>query len=336
MLFAQTDLRPGYIITLHDDTVQGLVDYRDNIIMCSRCVFLEAGKTQPVTFSPTDIKAFRFNDSRYFVSKTIDNKSYFFEYLINGKVSIYFARYDQEDHYFVEKDGNGLMELPYEEGVRIKDDKQYFYKSTKHIGILKVYMADAAQLSGKIEELKEPKRKALMLLAEEYHTAVCDGAKCIIYEKKLPPIKINPQITSGFTHFSNQTLNVNDIHFQSYVPTYGVLLHVWLPNVSEKIYLKTGLLGVVDADNQNKFTLFKLPLHVEYLYPKGNIRPRCSIGFSNLIFDPGFSVGLNIKIYKQLNFSVDYDIDFYSKNNKLMIPDTFLSHSLSGGFYVSF
>ena len=335
VLFAQTDFRPGYVIKSLGDTLWGEINYQGNKELAEMCTFRTNKNSKITYFAPEDILGYRFVNSKYFVSKQLVDKTVFLEYLINGIVSIYCARYDDGNHFYIEKEGKGLMELPYKEGIIEKYQKKIFFTSTEHIGILQIYMGDATELSEKIYEITEPKQKELMKLAEEYHNIVCSGSKCIIYEKKLSPISINPQFTYGLSHITNQLINSRSKSFQTFMPTFGILMHIWLPNVSEKLYLKTGLIGVIDGNNKNMFSLFKIPFYLEYLYPKGIIRPRCSIGISNITFDPGFSGGLNIKLYKQLNFSIDYNIDFFSKENgPLNFPDSFLSHSLSCGLYL--
>ena len=39
-IYAQSNYRPGFIITLQKDTVYGVIDYRTDKINATRCVFL--------------------------------------------------------------------------------------------------------------------------------------------------------------------------------------------------------------------------------------------------------------------------------------------------------
>jgi hypothetical protein len=332
-LFAQTDFRPGYVIKTEGDTLYGEIDYRGDKLMGHICTFRPNKNGEVSTFAPGEIFGYRFIDSKYFVSKIVGDKNVFLEYLINGKVKIYYLRDDVSDHYFIEKEGEKLMELTYEEGIRRKNDKEYFYKSTKHIGILSYYMQDAPDLIALIQKMPEPEHKNLIQLAEKYHNEVCDGERCIIYEKKLPPIKVNFEVLGGATHINSEITAGTFI--PNYVLTGGVLAHIWLPRKSENLYLKTGLIFLNSENASSKIDIYKIPLQLEYLYPKGNIRPRASIGFDFLILEPACSVGVNIKITKHLYLSVNYDMNFYSKYSKLNLPDSFLSHSLYAGLYLA-
>jgi hypothetical protein len=45
-----------------------------------------------ISHSPDDISAFRFLNSKYFISREVNGKKVFLEYLIKGKISIYYLR----------------------------------------------------------------------------------------------------------------------------------------------------------------------------------------------------------------------------------------------------
>jgi hypothetical protein len=76
------------------------------------------------------------------------------EYLINGKISIYYFRDEKGDHFYLEKIGENLVEIPYEEGITHRENSSYFFQSKKHIGILAYYMNDAPHLQQRISEMK--------------------------------------------------------------------------------------------------------------------------------------------------------------------------------------
>jgi len=336
-LMAQTDFRPGYVVKLMGDTLWGEIDYRGDKTMSEICTFRQNKTADVRTFSPDDIFGYRFVDSKYFVSRKIHEKNVFLEYLIDGKISIYYYREGQfDDHYFIEKEKGELIELPYEKGIKSKDGVEYQYESTTHIGILSFYMQDAPDLLSTITKLKQPEHKNLIKLAEKYHKEVCDGEKCIIYEKKLPPLKVNLEFVAGVTHFNNEFYSEFNTEQTGYFATGGVLAHFWLPRVSENLYFKTGAVFLHDSNSSTTSTiLYKIPIQFEYLYPKGIIRPRASLGFDYLIFLPACSVGANIKLNKFLQLTINYDIDFNSENSILNMPNRFCSHSLNGGVCVS-
>ncbi len=87
ILNAQTDFRAGYIIGNIGDTLYGEIDYRGDFWMSQICRF-KADDNSIRAYSPQDIKAFRFIDSKYFISQEINNNKVFLEFLISGKVNI--------------------------------------------------------------------------------------------------------------------------------------------------------------------------------------------------------------------------------------------------------
>lgn len=305
--YSQTNFKPGYIIKNDGDSIHGLVDFRDASILSKRCVFIADNQTGEQTFLPGEIESFTFDGGKYFISKTVNGVSFFLEYLVKGKVSLYSRKQDVSTYYYIDKDTCGIIEIPYEEGVRYKGDTAYYYKSNKHIGILKYYMSDASKLDKNILDLNRPQRKELISLAKNYHNLVCNDYQCIVYEKKLPLLRVDPQLVFGYTRFSyEQEVPENLNRFE----TYGMLLHFWVPYLGESLFLKTGYVAI-NAKYENEFGFetkaLKIPLQIEYLYPKGIIRPRVSAGFDYLIIRPTVSAGVLFNLGK-INVTLDYDI----------------------------
>ena len=330
ILRAQTDFKPGYIIKNTGDTIFGEIDYRGDILMGTICKFKNSDNSI-VEYSPSDILGYRFIDSKYYVSKEVDSKKVFLEYLIKGKISIYYIRDKNGEHYYLDKEDVNLTEIPYEEGIKYKNDKQYYYSSTKHFGVLNYYMQDAPGIKKKIQKIRTPQNHNLIKLAEDYNDIVCDGEKCIIYEKKQPLLKINPEIIGGVINFKNLK--------GKYFINSGVIINLWLPRFNEKIYLRTGLLySNIESDNGTQ-SIFKIPLQIEYVYPESVIRPKLSIGFN--LFNPfyqsvGLMGGLNIRLHKVAYLSINCDIDFTPSEKFAFIPDSRFSYSLLTGLYMTF
>ena len=186
---AQTDFRPGYIINPNGDTLKGNIDYRGDRFMGITCRFKPETMRKEIEYTPDDILAFQFIDSKYFISKYVNGRKVFMEFLIKGKVCIYYLRDDKGDHYFIEKEGIGITEIPYEEGIKYSNNKSYFYQSTKHLGILNFYMQDAPDFQPRIARIGKPEHYNLIKLAEDYHNSVCKDVKCIVFEKEVPLLK---------------------------------------------------------------------------------------------------------------------------------------------------
>ena len=326
LLNAQTDFRSGYIIRALGDTAYGEIDYRGDLRMSTICKFKSSDK-EIKEYTPNDILAYRFTDSKYFVSREINGGKVFLEYLIKGELNIYYLRDDEGDHYYLDKEGEKLMEIPYEKKIKDIDDKLVFYESKNHIGLLKYYMQDAPGLQSSINNMSKPEHQSLIKLAEKYHNVVCDGEKCIIYEKKQPFITVNLEVLGGVTYFRpyiytlDPSLYLNHkLYFQG-----GVIGHLWMPRTNENLYLRTGILfsrlGLLYYHSSERIidigfgNIYKIPIHIEYVYPKGIIKPKLSYGLNfyfpkyPLYSTVSLNLGANIKLLNSLYLSLTSDIE---------------------------
>lgn len=234
---AQTDFRPGYIVRANGDTLIGYIDYRGDALMSVVCRFKPDYTDKAILYSPDDINEFKFNEGKYYVSREVKGQKVFLEFLIKGKVDIYFHMDQRGDHFFIEKTGLGLSELPYEEGIIYKENTPIEYKSTIHIGLLNIYMQDAPDFQSRIAKMNKPKKRWLIELAEDYHNRVCKDEACIIFEKKLPFLKVNLEFVAGITNNKGggsddfyYYLREGDIKSQKYFQA-GVLANFWFPTI---------------------------------------------------------------------------------------------------------
>jgi hypothetical protein len=104
---AQSDFRPGYIVNNNGDTLTGLIDYKGNQANARKCIFKLSNDASEEKFTPDDIKAYRFIDSKYYVSKKVMTEDstetqLFLEYLIDGIVDIYYYLSPSGDNYYVD------------------------------------------------------------------------------------------------------------------------------------------------------------------------------------------------------------------------------------------
>ena len=322
---AQADFRPGFVILNSGDTLFGSIDYRGDMTMGSLCRF-KTTENEIRDFSPHDIPGYRFTDSKYFVSRELDGKMVFLEFLIKGKVNVYYLRDDAGDHYYLDKEGERLTELVYSEEVKMIKERRYLIKSNKHIGVLSYYMQDAPDLQPKIKSITKPEQQNLINLAEKYHNEVCKGEECIIFEKKLPLFKANLEIIGGFVDFGIEDDIADGLFFQS-----GVLVHIWMPRANEKLYFKTGIIYSRPEFNNGKRTNYlKIPIHIVYLAPKSmKIRPTASIG----LLSPSYSAGFLVGISETVSLGVQSWLNFYANDKFFLLPAEFSNYSVSASVY---
>jgi hypothetical protein len=331
---AQTDYRSGYIITLSDDTIYGEIDYRGDLTMGRICCF-KSTDGEKSEFTPDNLKAYRFIDSKYYVSRTINQQKHFFEFLIKGMMNIYYLRDNEGDHYYMDKEGTPLVEIPYKEDFRMSNGKEYLHKSTVHIGILNNYSEDAPQLKDDIKKIKEPTHQNLIKLAKNYHSIVCtDDEECVIFERPGPLFRIGTELVAGGYNF----LAEGDERYKNIISA-GAKIYFWLPRVNENLYFKTGILYF----GNTTISTIKIPLQLEYVYPKGLFRPVFSGGvnlYDGYIPFPAYSIGLLMKSKKDdnLSFLLAYELETDAWAFPLVfIPSWRIAgHSLSFGVRYTF
>lgn len=331
---AQTEYKPGYIINSVGDTITGELGYRDMLQMRSACRFRQDSSTF-TEFTPYDIQAFRFEESKFFVSKEINDERLFLECLVGGKVNIYYQTDQQGEHYYIEKEGLALAEIPYHDGIRYVDDKKVSHQSTIHIGLLKYFMQDAPELHYQIESIEKPDHNSLIRLATDYHKSINKEDDLVIYEKFNSSFKIFPELIGGVIQYKNLYGLVDQPYGQ-----FGVIGHIRLSGKSEKFYFRTGILvSKLEFQQENSpyykstTTFYRIPLQVEYIYPVGQIRPRLAYGWN--FYSQGYSsvsvdFGLNLMVSESAFFTVTTDVEF--DQSALIIPSSLLSYSFKLGF----
>ncbi len=325
LLNAQTDFRPGYIINLNGDTIYGKINYQGNLLMGTLCKFRDKENIE-LKYLPNEITAFRFIDSKYYVSRVINETPVFLEYLIKGKVNIYYMRDNNGDHYYLDKEGFQLAEITYKEGFKTINDNTILYRSKEHIELLNTYMQDAPEFQSRIQSIKKPEHKSLIKLAADYHTAVCDGEKCIIYEKKQPFIKVNLEGVMGVVNFENLEPIYDKYYLQS-----GIIAHIWIPSSNEKIFLKTGILYSLYEQYGGKEDQIFVPIHLGYMAPSTfRIRPSFSVG----LLSPSYSAGVVTHINKKINLGIQSWLNFDQTKYFFLFPDRLNNFSILGNLYI--
>ncbi|MDD4993572.1 MAG: hypothetical protein PHR83_15200 [Paludibacter sp.] len=335
---AQTGFRPGYLITQNGDTVRGQIFYKKIEDMCKVCTIRIKDST--IDYTPSEISGFRFINGKYFVSKKLEDKTVFLEFLVKGKVNVYFSTDLYSDHYYIEKDSLGLTELPYKEEYKTKDNNEVLIKSKKHFGLLTYYMQDAIGLEPEILSIKTPDEKNLIALAKKYHKTVCNGDNCIVYENTPPGLKVNLEFSAGLENFPGYGNGLNPTCAST-----NIFAHFWLPAFSEDCFLRTGIRYAwvkLPEDNSlsTSASVFRIPIQLEYVAPTRLIQPKMAIGATlyPTTFGPfNFPVtsamaGIDIKLSKKYFLSIEYDIDF---DSEYFVIKSVGSNALTIGFNVS-
>lgn len=312
-LNAQSNFRPGYVILNNSDTIVGKIDYRGERIMCKTCRFKPLDSDSVTMYTPNELIEYRFINGKRYISRSLESgTTVFLEYLINGKLNVYYYCDNKGyDYYFIDKQGLPLKEIPYEEGFRIREDgTRVFYQSTNHIGILQAYTNDAEDYNKKSLNIVTPNHNNLIKFAEDYHNVVCKDENCIIYEKDMPFLKASIELFYGQAFFNNSI----DISKSS---EYGSFIYLWLPRANEKLYFKTGIVYTQIKDEEIKYFL-KVPTQITYQYSAFKLRPNICFGINHYLIKGAdllyvwaisAGIGINYKFSDYVSVLGGFDAD---------------------------
>lgn len=308
ILNAQENFCSGYIITNENDTIKGYL-LQANIDAYSKCVFKKNIKDVISIYMPGDILAYRLKDEgKFYISKEAPleagNKTLFLEYLIKGKANIYFMR-DNDDHYFIETEKNKIIELSERPKLVIKNNDGYgvmYYKTPTYIGKLKYIFSDCPEIFTKIENTKLYPSE-LIDLVKVYQKKVCNSEQCIVFERKVKPIKLCLGFNGGL---SLTKFVFNEEAFTNYGLSEQIGVELEIENLFfsfEQAKVKTGL--ILNRYNNYTFTgnhfwyndyyagkytipvdlktvSLKLPVTFNYEFSFGKIRPYLGVGIMNM------------------------------------------------------
>jgi hypothetical protein len=255
-LVSQEGFKEGYVLLTQQDTLYGLIENNSGYKNSAACNFRKSLDDTVSHFSPDEIFGYYFNEGKYYVSKDYENQRSFYEFLVEGRLSVFFKQdKDLGNHYFIERDSLPFRELTYKSGVTVDEDGiQRVTASRTHNQLLSYYTSDYPQLKKAAMSIEKPGNSSLIRFAKEYHNATCVDEPCLIYEKKVKPV-LELEFIAGASHIFADTAG--------YIPgkTFGagaLMLNVMVPKISESIYFGVGL------------GYYKYPEHVllekEFLY----------------------------------------------------------------------
>jgi hypothetical protein len=240
-VFSQENFIEGYVINNNLDTSRGYIDYdaKKHFI----CRFKKFGTDSVINFKPFDIIGYRFLNDKYFVSKKIiirksynknqevsynineplsdryitktwyDDEGYldlnvFLEYLIEGKMKIFYFNNNGVNCYFAENDRDTLIDLT-QESVKVYENGQIFSEivTETYKNKLRALTQDFPELKNDLN-ITELNHKNLIKISKDYHNYVCHDNKCIVYEREITPPKLKLTVYGGigFSATSKLTL----------------------------------------------------------------------------------------------------------------------------------
>lgn len=309
-LYSQSDYRDGFVLTNDNDTINGLVNYKESHGQYTICKFKKTKKSKPIEYSTNDIKAYWFVNDKYFISKPIktdekvENK--FLEYLVKGKASLYASR---EDYYV--QIGDGSLNLLENEKVEVHiENKTYHKNSNRYIATLNYLLRDCEEIKDKIE-IFNLNEKQLTKLIEKYNA--CFEEESVSFKKNKKWVELRTSIQLGLAMSSmNYSISTSEWVTSkfpiSYSITGGANSDIYFPRINERgffnlgvYYQKTSFEGShsaeykywssmndtsVQAYSTAEFSQIKVPFGFGYRFPEKKITPIIRIGaLLNFVLD---------------------------------------------------
>lgn len=328
MAFSQNDFRPGFIVPETGDTLWGLLNNKDDLVLHEQCEFQLSPEAIIEKYNPNGLQSFGLTDQKIFVTRPWEQQMLFFKLLVRGAVNLYVWKDVNRHRFFLENQQLGFNEIIYEEEVITKDKEEYIQVSAKYKGLLNAYLGNDNRLEDLIRNINKPTESKLISLVRKYHEV--NELELEYPQKRRSKNRSALEIQVGTIHYQK----VDNLD-ESRGFVLGLIGHIGMARINEKLFLKTGVIfTTIDYPEKDRAAI-KIPLQLEYRYPKGQFRPRLAYGIS--LYSPfassaSLSGGLDIVLKeKKVAAVLNYDLDFNSNGSFPLIPNGKLSDLFSVG-----
>jgi len=305
--YGQKGYKAGYIINNELDTLRGFIRLKSNSENSGSCDFI-AGKNQPAKiYSPNDIRAYRIENSKYYVSKNImidsSRQRVFIEYLVDGIVNLFYYKGIGTEYYFIEKD---TLMIPLtnkesiitvkEKGVTEEYDKSYSHNSNQYKRILQYLFQESPEVLKEIPSTAFDYRP-LIKITKDYHNSVCKDHNCIDFTKSTnKSLYLEPYfgIINSWMGLKTSKNSVHDIK-----PYLGMQLRL---KPFKGFSMWNMLVGINYSTNNfegefentlnqyrspywihTKYSIFRIPITVEYTLQTEKLQPFFSLSYNNIL-----------------------------------------------------
>jgi len=183
---SQATFMPGYIIDLHGNTIQGLIDDAGEVENMKMCHFKATEDSEAVDYLPGAISAYRYDNSKFYETKSVDieGRGYlvFAECLVKGVASLYYVRSEDFELYFMEKENSAIVPLTNEKKELMIDGNKTTVQSKSYIRMLKATFSDCYEIQASIDNVTLSHR-SLKNITCKYNDCRDTGTPCITYDK---------------------------------------------------------------------------------------------------------------------------------------------------------
>lgn len=308
--FAQSNYIEGYVVTLSQDTLRGLIDNKDWERNPKYIRFRKDLTTEPIVYYPWQINSFYLSTNEYYIGRSVSvdkspvdvsrmtyqapplivRDTLFLQASVVGKVSLYYyVDEGLKEHFYVQKEGIALDELIFK---RMLNEQNQVVSSERYKGQLSFYLSDCPDAKKALEKVSF-KLSQLQKLIADYNACIGSTATSGQYAKKLEKLAFRFGLLAGYssTVIRFRGNNLENIRFNpSQSPLLGVKLNIQLPRNRRQWSIYNELLyrpyRVSDHNQLAKEKYFdlsylKLVTMARWQYPIGLVRPFVNIGIAN-------------------------------------------------------
>lgn len=225
----QNDFRSGFIITLENDTINGLVLYRSNSRNYESCIFKVDARES--AYEPKQISGFGYVNDKFFSSRIMDGA--FVEVLVTGAISLY----KSEDRYLIRKD-TAIFDLEATVEEIEMDGRTSMKEDTRWRGIISYLISDCLENPNSLTFNLKFDEKSLTQLIVQYNK--CTGTEFTEFKAMRPWAKFDFGVTLGLVRSTIKTIGKPrafshlDDSYSSIDPSVGVMMTISSPRLTEK------------------------------------------------------------------------------------------------------
>lgn len=309
-----TNFKPGFIIDKNQDTIRGLIK-ADLKTLFRKCTFRSDNSSEATGYAPAEIISFSFDEGKFYTSKEItvngSKKIVFLEFLLKGRVNVYYYHDELGNHYYIEKDNNTLVELT-EPIEKINIEGTTYEKPQRYKNKLKYLLSDCQDINSEIDKTYLS-HSSLIRLAKDYHQRTCTTEECIVFEQKKKPVHVDFSVFTGYhvntIKFGYQLPSDMQSGFQGGFRMEIFNLHKWTNRISYTVdvnvrkfssytfteskydrifyYDKYIFLDYFYAPSTLKVDLnmwaVNVPISMKYVIISGKVSPYVAVGFNNTL-----------------------------------------------------
>mgnify|MGYP001384162780 CR=1 FL=1 len=343
-LHGQSEFRPGVIMAGSNDSVTGLIDYRNDIQNTLQCRF-KADSVNSRIYRPFEIYGYRFTSGKFYISKYIRKKEktepFFVEFLVKGKKNLYYMRDESGGHFLIDYHQDTLTEVRYKVDHFHENGYDGIGESKIHQGYLKTYFNDCPSLSKDIERIQVPDINNMVSLTKKYNYLTCGDSGCIVFYKKPYRFRVDVEFRFGMIQYWEYS--------KSFKPQYSGLAHFWIPHSNERMYLVAGFAYSELVNYNIKYSIYKVPLKFEYRFPYKVIVPRFEGGVNFMTIGDKYGLGIlglnfpmsaGVMIYPGqfigLNLGVEGEFFQLTAWDEFRTNDVLFAYSIFAGICIRF